>query len=411
MGNPIVKATEIMDAKISFVSLVNKAANKRQFLITKAEDGKAQFQTYGSILMSEAETHYITGVVYEPMVEDAHKNYMTAEEIVKAEKYFSENSGSIDIQHSFEPEDNLSVVESWITKCDCTIGGKAVKKGAWLMTVKVEDDSIWEKVQKGEITGFSMGGVGKYSDEDVDLDDIEKIADDSLCKSERKSLIVKLANAFGYECVKKSVADDYARHSKQNNFWAAFNALESTLKRYNGYIGEWEYETDVEVIREALEEFSEIMTDILTSNNIQKAVVDTQPPRKKKSSSVVTSTEEEEDEDEKTNPSGGKSNQKTSIKHKKTEDKKMEKSELTAIIKSTVSEVIQEVFPSEELLEKKDKPFSDMTEEEIKDVIKSTVTSEIKKYANARGKATNIDSEEEEVEKSEEPEHYMHGIL
>ena len=37
----IAKAYAITDAKISFVSLVDKAANKKQFLITKSEDGAA----------------------------------------------------------------------------------------------------------------------------------------------------------------------------------------------------------------------------------------------------------------------------------------------------------------------------------------------------------------------------------
>ena len=34
----IQKAIEISDAKIQFVSLVDKAANKRQFLVTKQEN-------------------------------------------------------------------------------------------------------------------------------------------------------------------------------------------------------------------------------------------------------------------------------------------------------------------------------------------------------------------------------------
>ena len=36
----IKKAIEISDAKIQFVSLVDAAANKRQFLIQKADDCK-----------------------------------------------------------------------------------------------------------------------------------------------------------------------------------------------------------------------------------------------------------------------------------------------------------------------------------------------------------------------------------
>lgn len=401
MENPIVKATAIMDAKIQFVSLVDKAANKRKFLITKADGGSANFQTYGCILKSEAETHYITGIVYEPMVEDTDKNYMTAAEIAKAEKYFTENSGSIDIQHSFETEENVSVVESWITKCDCSINGKEVKKGTWLMTVKVEDDDIWDKVEKGEITGFSMGGVGKYSDEDVDLSDI---TDDetSVEKAEKKSLFVKLANAFGYDCVKKGeVTDRFTSGARNNNFWTAFNSLENTLRKYDDFSGKYVYETDVSVIKSALEEFNQIITDILSSDDgIVKAVVKPNAckPDDEEDNKSVTST---------------KSNTKT--KKSETEEKKLTKEELVSIIKSTVSDTIKDVFPAdaeaEEKVEKEDKSLGEMTAGEVQDIIKSTVSEEIKKYAAARGKATNLDAEEEEVEKSEEPEHYMHGIL
>lgn len=401
MENPIVKATAIMDAKIQFVSLVDKAANKRKFLITKADGGSANFQTYGCILKSEDETHYITGIVYEPMVEDTDKNYMTAAEIAKAEKYFTENSGSIDIQHSFETEENVSVVESWITKCDCSINGKEVKKGTWLMTVKVEDDDIWDKVEKGEITGFSMGGVGKYSDEDVDLSDI---TDDetSVEKAEKKSLFVKLANAFGYDCVKKGeVADRFTSGARNNNFWTAFNSLENTLRKYDDFSGKYVYETDVSVIKSALEEFNQILTDVLSSDDgIVKAVV--------KPNACKPDDEEDSQSDTRT-----KSNTKT--KKSETEEKKLTKEELVSIIKSTVSDTIKDVFPAdaeaEEKVEKADKSLGEMTAGEVQDIIKSTVSEEIKKYAAARGKATNLDAEEEEVEKSEEPEHYMHGIL
>ena len=59
----IEKAYAITDAKISFVSLVDKAANKKQFLITKAEHGSASFASYGRIVNADADSHYITGLV------------------------------------------------------------------------------------------------------------------------------------------------------------------------------------------------------------------------------------------------------------------------------------------------------------------------------------------------------------
>jgi hypothetical protein len=98
----IEKAIEISDAKIHFVSLVDKAANRRQFLITKAEGGQAHFATLGKILKVDEQTHYVTGVVYEPLVEDAHGNFMTEEEIRKAAYWFAKNGDKVDLQHSFE---------------------------------------------------------------------------------------------------------------------------------------------------------------------------------------------------------------------------------------------------------------------------------------------------------------------
>ena len=136
MENAVEKAYEITDAKITFVSLVDRAANKRKFLLTKAEDGKASFTTFGRIVKTDAQTHYVTGIVYEPMEEDTHGNYMTEAEIEKAAHWFAKNGNMVDLQHSFEPLDGASVVESWIAKADFEIEGQTVKKGTWLMTVR-----------------------------------------------------------------------------------------------------------------------------------------------------------------------------------------------------------------------------------------------------------------------------------
>ena len=42
------------------------------------------------------------------------------------------------------------------------------------MTVEVADESVWEGIEKGEITGLSMGGLGNYSEEDVELENVSK---------------------------------------------------------------------------------------------------------------------------------------------------------------------------------------------------------------------------------------------
>lgn len=277
MRKGLKKAYEITDAKIQFVSLVDKAANKRQFLIKKEAGGKAAFTTYGRIVKADAENHYVTGVVYEPMAEDSHGNFMTEAEITKAAYWFAKNGNKVDLQHSFEPLDGANVVESWIAKADFDIDGETIKKGTWLMTVEVADESVWEGIEKGEITGFSMGGLGNYSEEDVELDNVSKQE-----TSEKKGLLKQLAKALGLNVVEKgAMAELYEERSKGTLFWNAFNSLEEILYKYDPITGRYLYETDENKVRECLEEFGQIITSILTGGGSVTEAIQTDRPVEK----------------------------------------------------------------------------------------------------------------------------------
>ena len=277
MRKGLKKAYEITDAKIQFVSLVDKAANKRQFLIKKEAGGKATFTTYGRIVKADAENHYVTGVVYEPMAEDSHGNFMTEAEITKAAYWFAKNGNKVDLQHSFEPLDGANVVESWIAKADFDIDGETIKKGTWLMTVEVADESVWEGIEKGEITGFSMGGLGNYSEEDVELDNVSKQE-----TSEKKGLLKQLAKALGLNVVEKgAMAELYEERSKGTLFWNAFNSLEEILYNYDPITGRYLYETDENKVRECLEEFGQIITSILTGGGSVTEAIQTDRPVEK----------------------------------------------------------------------------------------------------------------------------------
>lgn len=277
MRKGLKKAYEITDAKIQFVSLVDKAANKRQFLIKKEAGGKATFTTYGRIVKADAENHYVTGVVYEPMAEDSHGNFMTEAEITKAAYWFAKNGNKVDLQHSFEPLDGANVVESWIAKADFDIDGETIKKGTWLMTVEVADESVWEGIEKGEITGFSMGGLGNYSEEDVELDNVSKQE-----TSEKKGLLKQLAKALGLNVVEKgAMAELYEERSKGTLFWNAFNSLDEILYKYDPITGRYLYETDENKVRECLEEFGQIITSILTGGGSVTEAIQTDRPVEK----------------------------------------------------------------------------------------------------------------------------------
>lgn len=451
----IKKSYEITDAKISFVSLVDKAANKKQFLITKAEKGVADFSTYGRILKVDDEHHYITGVVYEPLVKDSHDNFMTEEEIIKTAYWFAKNGDKVDLQHSFEELDDAVVVESWVTKSDETIEDEEIKKGTWLMTVEISDSDIWDKIQKKEITGFSMGGVGKYSDVDVDLDNIEKNIEKGDVKgmntdTEKKGIFKKLAETLGFDVVEKgAMSEEYNRKQRSSSFWNAMGTLEDLLCR-----GHWDYYTDRYVydyendetaIKEALTEFSEIVTQILTEESITKALSMADSSSIKKAGKKMSTTNKTkldeivqslndftsqfaENEEEEV--------QKSQIKKEEVEVKPEEiKTLIQEEIKKAMNpepkkeeEVVKATEKKEEMVTKADiqeiiaaeikKALGEDDEEEViekeddkltKDTIAEVIRKELSTALQSRGVATNLNGENETVKKSEN--HYLHGFL
>ncbi len=431
----VQKAFEITDAKISFVSLVDKAANKKAFLITKAEDGEATFSTYGRIVKTDTENHYLTGIVYEPMVEDAHGNYMTEEEITKAAYGFAKHGTGIDLQHNFEAMENASVVESWVAKADFECEGQTVKKGTWLMTVEVADKEVWSAVEKGEITGFSMGGVGIYSEEDVTLQSTEvKMTETD--ETEKKGLFKRLAGLFGLDVVEKGeMAERFDKTSLASSFWNAFHSLEETLYRYDQYEGHMVFEENEEKIREALEDFSGIITNLLTKKNIAKSLADGYISKagKQLSAKNLASVKSAYDALGKllaaVTPADAENNtEEVEVEMTKQEIEKMVEEAVTKAMEAATVSKTEETTPAAETAELKEgtaidiekmveeavakalKPKAEeVTPEDIAKMVETAVSKAIEPILKSRGVPTNIDGEGAPVNKSKK--HYLTGIL
>ncbi|MDC7795011.1 XkdF-like putative serine protease domain-containing protein [Bacillus altitudinis] len=157
---------ELINAKITHVSYVDKAANQKQFFFMKSEK-QPDFQKEIKVLAKADDVQRLVyGIVYEPNVADAHGDFMTPEEIEKAAHGFLKDAREIDKQHDFQGGVG-EVVESYIAPSDFEMGGEVIKKGSWVLVTKASDE-IWEQIQKGEITGYSMAGtadIGKQERE------------------------------------------------------------------------------------------------------------------------------------------------------------------------------------------------------------------------------------------------------
>lgn len=441
MRGKIAKSYAISDAKITFVSLVNKAANKHEFLITKSEGGKADFQTYGRIVKvkADADAHYVTGIVYEPMVEDTDGNYMTADEITKAAHWFMKNAGDADIQHCFEKAEGVEVVESYVAKCDMEIGGQQIKEGTWLMTMEISNDEVWDSIEKGEITGFSMGGKGAYSEVDVDISN----PDNPVEKAGGKRGILKaIASMFGMEVEpveKGAVKEKYKQRIVRDNFWTAFYSLSDyLLETYNPDTGRYEVIHDETKIREALEDFNAIIVDLLASEDgvfksIEKAgkkisaenkstlqgiyenlgtflsKFDEQEEidvTKNEMESIVMSAVQKAMAGEGVQAANGGLN--TAGEVEKGTDAQNgargNKEGLEGITAEAVEKMVKDAIQKQ--MQPKEEP---LTRESLQEMIEKSVAAAMEPVLKSTGIPTNLNNQQQ-VEKQEE-EHYLHGLI
>ncbi|MCY7784198.1 MULTISPECIES: XkdF-like putative serine protease domain-containing protein [unclassified Bacillus (in: firmicutes)] len=248
---------ELVNAKITHVSYVDKAANQKQFFFMKSEK-QPDFQKEVKVLTKEAdEQKLVYGIVYEPDTVDAHGDFMTAEEIEKAAHGFLKDAREIDKQHDFQGGVG-AVVESYVAPADFEMNGETIKKGSWVLVTKASEE-IWEEIKKGEITGYSMAGVADIAKQE------EPVSPDE------KGLFNFLKNFFAgnISLSKGAVQEKYDEGRKRREFWAAQDALNSALFK-------WDYsegmETDPEKIREALQDFVDIAQEVLISKDILKAI-------------------------------------------------------------------------------------------------------------------------------------------
>jgi len=130
------------------------------------------------LFIKSEEERIVSGEVYSPLDIDTDGEAMTKEEIRKMAYKFlaSGRVNKIDINHN-EVESGVVVVASDIAKVNDPDG---FTEGAWVLTVYVEPDEIWQKIKKGELNCFSFGGDG-YT---VELDSTVSVPKEAIGKTE-----------------------------------------------------------------------------------------------------------------------------------------------------------------------------------------------------------------------------------
>ena len=151
------------NAGIDAVSLVEKPAIESDWVALKKHE--VQLKTV------DEEKRLLMGAALIPNKQIYRRNEKTNEEyyiffskdtVRKASQLFlkESNQNNATIEHT-KKISGMSVVESWIKESDqdkSNLYGFDAEPGTWFITMKVDNEEIWNKVKDGEIKGFSIEG-------------------------------------------------------------------------------------------------------------------------------------------------------------------------------------------------------------------------------------------------------------
>lgn len=107
--------------------------------------------------------------------------YFSEDTVRKASELFFKKSNhhNATLEHN-EKVDGTYITESWIVedskKDKSALYGLDLPKGSWVVSMKIDNDEIYEKAKKGEVKGFSIEGyfADKYDLNTETLEDLEE---------------------------------------------------------------------------------------------------------------------------------------------------------------------------------------------------------------------------------------------
>lgn len=170
-----------------------KELEKKLFRTTDKDEEqsaiKKYIESFSPILKIDSDEHVVKMIVLEPEVADNHGHVVSEEEIQSAMYLWMERYKNTEVMHRdragnlfpmeekiLGPDDDLwkygwnkefAILECYQSPVDYFEGEELVRKGSWVLTLRVNDENIWQKIKNKELTGASIGGHAALSTEVV----------------------------------------------------------------------------------------------------------------------------------------------------------------------------------------------------------------------------------------------------
>jgi DNA adenine methylase len=111
--------------------------------------------------LDPADERYVLGIVLEPETVDAQGDIYSEAEVRSAAHRFMEEFQGLGLMHKMRVNGEVKILECFVAPSEMHVGDVAIKKGTWLLAVRVLSDALWKVVQEGDLTGFSIGGSAR----------------------------------------------------------------------------------------------------------------------------------------------------------------------------------------------------------------------------------------------------------
>ncbi len=154
---------KLKDIKVTFISLVEAGANKKQIIYKSKNKDTPTWQKDIQIAKATKEG-VVYGIVYSPNEVDTQGDFADAKEIKKAAYNFLKEKrvDNIDTNHNFKKQDAY-VCESWIIRKNDPLFPNE-KEGSWAVGIKIESKELKKAIEEGKIKALSMAGVAKVKE-------------------------------------------------------------------------------------------------------------------------------------------------------------------------------------------------------------------------------------------------------
>lgn len=112
------------------------------------------------IVKKDEQKQIVVAPVLVPGKPDREGDIVSKANIEKVAHDYLATHRLVDEQHDEVDRADHAVVESYIAPHELDFGGGTVREGTWMAAIKL-GDAAWERVESGELTGFSIQGEGR----------------------------------------------------------------------------------------------------------------------------------------------------------------------------------------------------------------------------------------------------------